>query len=941
MKNIFKILLALIAVFLFGVISVSAGTNDTTLVKNTYNNIYGVYEGSDRVHLFYAQRYTMNGITAYCIEPVVPIDTNIYSSTTNTGLAGYSDEVMNYIKLVAYYGYDNPNHNTMNYYLASQDLMWEKINGKTTKWVTGLDVNGPEIDVSKEKNEIISLINNHNNVPSFNGQSFEVNIGEEKEIIDAKNLLTEYEVSKSGNIKTVINGNTLKIVGTDNRSTQEIILNKKSYTDRVVLLYHSGSNQKLLSSGKIDMPTSKVTINTVGGSIEINKVDKDTGTIPQGEATLNGAKYGIYDINNKLVDTLITGSKNKSKDLPYGNYYLKEIEASEGYELDTNIYNFSLNSKSIDINMEVVEKVIEREIELTKVYASNETKIMSPEVGIKFGFYNKGGEELAIKETDSNGKINIVLPYGTYTVKQLSTTQGYEKVEDFNIVIKESGEKFYYTISNAEVDARLKIIKIDEDTKEIITKANTTFKIKNLETGEYIKQKVTYPEVVIYEEFKTDENGWLITPYPLLSGKYLIEEITVPNGYAINKDGVEFSIDENTEILEDELIGEYIEIQFGDQEVLGTIEITKKGDMLTGIDENRNFIFGSKTLTNVEFEVYANEDIYSANGKLIHTKGDLVEKIITNEAGIAKTSKLHLGKYCLKEVKTLDGYKLDNELHCYDLKYKDQYTEIIEVKDSLFNEYKSVELSLLKHGQVFSKIEDGKTLYEYVALPNVEFGLYANEDIYSEDGNLLIEKDELIKIYKTDVEGKINLIGKLPFNSYYIKEISTTNNYILDGKQYEFSVNRNSENVEKIELKINGGNPILNDIKKGNLIITKVDSEGNKLSGVEFIIYAEDKTTVIYKGVTNAKGIIDLELPYGKYYYQETKALEGYQLDDTLYEIEINEENQDINVEMDNKLIPIPNTGINYNLLYFPIALIGAGIGIYFIFKRKGRKNVN
>ena len=132
MKKIKSIVVLVAMLFLVGITFVYAGVNDSTLVKHQYENIYGVYDGTDRVHLFYAQRYTLNGITAYCIEPAVPIDTDIYSSTTDWSVTGLNNDVKRYIRLLAYYGYDYDGHNTMEYYLATQELIWEKISGKTT-----------------------------------------------------------------------------------------------------------------------------------------------------------------------------------------------------------------------------------------------------------------------------------------------------------------------------------------------------------------------------------------------------------------------------------------------------------------------------------------------------------------------------------------------------------------------------------------------------------------------------------------------------------------------------------------------------------------------------------------------------------------------------------------------------------------------------------------
>ena len=129
-KNKLKIAVMMLGILIFSLIGatfVHAGENDSAFAKHQYEGIYAAYDGPTRIHLFYAQRYTLNGVTAYCIEPAVKITTDVYSSTTDFGVTGYSSEVMRYLRLVAYYAYDYPGHDHINYYFAGQELMWEKI----------------------------------------------------------------------------------------------------------------------------------------------------------------------------------------------------------------------------------------------------------------------------------------------------------------------------------------------------------------------------------------------------------------------------------------------------------------------------------------------------------------------------------------------------------------------------------------------------------------------------------------------------------------------------------------------------------------------------------------------------------------------------------------------------------------------------------------------
>ena len=173
---------------------------------------------------------------------------------------------------------------------------------------------------------------------------------------------------------------------------------------------------------------------------------------------------------------------------------------------------------------------------------------MTPEPNVKFGIYDKDNKLVKTLTTDSEGKITFTLPYGKYVLRQLTTPSGFEKIKDYNFEITESGPRINKVFSNAEITARIKVVKVDQDGK-IITRAGIKFKIKDLSTGKYVCQTVAYPNHKTYCEFETDENGMLITPYPLNSGNYQLEEIDQRiEGYVWNSEPLKFSINENSKI---------------------------------------------------------------------------------------------------------------------------------------------------------------------------------------------------------------------------------------------------------------------------------------------------------------------------------------------------------------------------------------------------------
>ena len=223
----------LLITLLFGVSSVSAGIDDTRLVKYRYDNIFAVYDGPDRVHVFYGQRYLMNGITAYCIEPGVAIDTDIYSSSEDMSISNFSSETINYIRFVAYFGYDYPGHENVRYFMAAQEMIWEKVSGRSTRWVSEQNANGPEINIDAEKNEILRLMNEYRVTPSFNNQTIEVNLDEITIITDSNGVLPDYQVQNTNINNISINGNNITVVIDDMNTNYNLSLVRKNYTSRV------------------------------------------------------------------------------------------------------------------------------------------------------------------------------------------------------------------------------------------------------------------------------------------------------------------------------------------------------------------------------------------------------------------------------------------------------------------------------------------------------------------------------------------------------------------------------------------------------------------------------------------------------------------------------------------------------------------------------------
>ena len=713
--------------------------------------------------------YPADGTIAFCIEPNIQallLEDGVYNLERNPmnfgSITGYSNETLEEFELIAYYGYGYNGDTSDVAYLSTQLEIWNTVLPNTIQYVSG---DFSEIDAKRQ--QIRENVANAKVRPSFNMKTQEVILGEETTIIDTNNILSNYEVDKCTNCTAeIIKGqNALKVTATSLGDAKVSLIRKISNSQVGSILYTKDNYQKLMTFSHPAPVNAVLNLNVKGGKIAINKVDSDTdSSTPRGEATLEGAIYGVYKEDGTYITEIRTDKNGYAQSgyLPsIGRFYLQEITPSKGYELDTNKYYFDLTVDNLYPTVKVKEKVIERKYNIIKVFASNKTQIMTPEPNVEFGIYDRNNNLVGTYKTDSEGKFSFTLPYGKYTLKQLSSPAGYEKMQDYEFEIKESGDDINKVFSNAEYTSRIKVIKVDQDGN-VITKAGIKFKIKNLDTGKYVCQTVAYPSQKTYCEFETDENGILITPYPLNIGNYQLEEIDqVIDGYLWNPETLKFSINENSNFIYDNDLGAIIELKFSNQEVKGKIELHKVGEKF--VIENGKYFYEEVALPNIVFGLY-DED------------GNFLGEYTTDENGFIEIEDLKLGKYTLKELKTIDGFVLDETVYEIELIYIDQYTPIVTKTFTVKNYLQKGTLEFTK-----TDLTTGEPI------PNVEIKIFT-------------ENDELIFVGKTDENGKI-IITDLPvgIKMYIIESIPAENYQITDEKIF-FEILENGE-IVKSEMK--------------------------------------------------------------------------------------------------------------------------------------------
>ena len=649
----------------------------------------------------------------------------------------------------------------------------------------------------------------------------------------------------------------------------------------------------------------------VRGEVHVSKIDQDSqGFISQGDATLVGAKYGLYaaediehpnkkdGIVHKKGELVAQGTISSEgtvdfKNLYLGNYFVKEIEPAEGYLLDETEYPVEVSYEGQEVQIvhrevtvkETVKKQAFQLIKISEDGEQTETELVegagfkvfliselsgvkdgslkpgngsyyTPEDFITYDYskdetasYWENGKKITVPElfTDKKGYLKSPeLPYGTYVVFESTVPENLKGIRPFIVQISEDSREpqVWRVFDDRPLQYYFKIVKKDAQTQKPVLDNSAAYKIYDVEAEKYVEMIVRYPKKEVVSVFRTNEEGYLITPEQLKCGTYRIEEVEAPENYvqvgfenALLKDGKEVPLNEVADG------GTYQEAK------KAPITITVDSDTVHQVEEETGKFI-------VVIEQYNDEAVGSLT---IHKKG---EKL----SGASKVEE----KFLTKMKNGVAGF-------------------VNQVSSFFTGE------------EVMEKEKGYKFDYEEGNMEGAEFAIHAKETIYTPDGqkdeagNRIVkyEKDALVARMVTDKEGKA-VLNNLPIGKYYVVEEKAGQNCVLDPEAKEFEIAYKGQEVAVDYVTME----LTNQRQKVSLSILKKDAEtGKPLEGVVFGLYAQEniknaagevvveKDALIELGTTDEEGklVFQADLPHGKYYIQEVEHKPGYLPNDEVY----------------------------------------------------------
>ena len=586
--------------------------------------------------------------------------------------------------------------------------------------------------------------------------------------------------------------------------------------------------------------------------------------------------------------------------------------------------------------------------------------------------YWENGKKITVPElfTDKKGYLKSPeLPYGTYVVFESTVPENLKGIRPFIVQISEDSREpqVWRVFDDRPLQYYFKIVKKDAQTQKPVLDNSAAYKIYDVEAEKYVEMIVRYPKKEVVSVFRTNEEGYLITPEQLKCGTYRIEEVEAPENYvqvgfenALLKDGKEVPLNEvadggtyqeakkapititvNSDTVHqvEEETGKFIVVieQYND-EAVGSLTIHKKGEKLSGaskveekfltkmkngvagfVNQVSSFFTGEEVMEKekgyefdyeegnmegAEFAIHAKETIYTPDGQ----KDEAGNRIVKYEkdALVARMVTDKEGKAVLNNLPIGKYYVVEEKAgqNCV-LDPEAKEFEIAYKGQEVAVDYVTMELTNQRQKVSLSLLK--KDAETGKPLEGVVFGLYAQEDIKNAAGEVVVEKDALIELGTTDEEGKLVFQADLPHGKYYIQEVEHKPGYLPNDEVYSFDASYTDQTLELLAFSEEISNqPTITEF-------TKVDlTGGQEIEGAKMQIL-DQEGKVVEEWVSKKEAHVVYALAPGEYILHEEQAPteQGYvRAEDVKFVVEETGDVQKVKMEDDHTKVSISKTDI-------------------------------
>ena len=571
-------------------------------------------------------------------------------------------------------------------------------------------------------------------------------------------------------------------------------------------------------------------------TLKLKKKDSQTGSTPQGNASLAGAVYQVsYQKGGQTVTEELTsdasGNLGTLEGIPFGTVTVKELSAPEGYRLDTEVHTYTVDGSQLvgdTYTLEVddlTEDVQRGGLTIQKLDSETGTTPQGNASleGISFEIVNNSQNAVVVNgNTAAPGQVAMTittnaagvattgenaLPYGDYTVREVSTNESMLKTfdEEISVTIDSDGEMLEYEAENEVVRGGIDISKEDSEMGSTpqgnSSFAGIEFEIINRSANPVVVGSQTYAVGDVVMTITTDESGRASTGNDVLPyGTYEVKESSTNESMLLTWQGETVQVRQN---------GHSVSVTAVDEVERGGLSVEKQ-DTITGSTPQ-----GDADFSGITFEVINN----SRNPVMVegqkYQPGEVVKTLVTDDQGKASTSDdlLPYGEYILHESATNESMLLtapDQTVLVEDDGIIYEFTMADEVvRGGVLIEKRDLESGLLT--PLGGASLDG-TLFEITN--QSKNAVYVGGALY-QPGEVCTTIEVVDGIAQTEVRA-------LPYGSYQMVESKPGEGYLhTDQTVRSFQIRQDGQVIE-----FRDGDAAYNQVIRGDLQFVKVGEGG-------------------------------------------------------------------------------------------------------------------